>query len=157
MHQFKNKAHTTSNTQLPFVWGLLESSIDSLSCWMNSLPYTLLSCQMFSSRSKGFLQPSSASLLKDQEIMTLSWSTLLMFTESIFQTGSCTHGNMWTFGENLAHIVWDKLCKTHLWPVFPFVWPKDCLEVPHHSHLKVKAGKLWKKKLAIIENVQQEL
>lgn len=54
---------------LPLVWGLLESSIESFSCCMNSLPYTLLSCQMLSNRSKGFLQPSSASLFKDQKIV----------------------------------------------------------------------------------------
>lgn len=54
---------------LPLGGGLLESSIDSFSCCMNSPPYTLRSCQMFSNLSKGFLQPSSASLpRKDEKI-----------------------------------------------------------------------------------------
>lgn len=144
----------TSNMHLPFVWGLLESSIDSLSCWMNSLPYTLLSCQMFSNRSKGFLQPSSASLFKDREIITLQLiNTPYVFREHLpnWQLHPLHYVNIW---RESCSCCLRQTVQNILGPIFPFIWPKDGLEVSHHSHLKVRAEKLWKKKLAIIQNLQ---
>lgn len=53
--------------------------MESFSCCMNSLPYTLLSCQMLSNRSKGFLQPSSASLFKDQKTIRVQLKNISCF------------------------------------------------------------------------------
>lgn len=76
---------------LPLGGGLLESSIDSFSCCMNSPPYTLRSCQMFSNLSKGFLQPSSASLpRKDEKIYIYKLKFLFLIRTDLFKKTTTT-------------------------------------------------------------------
>lgn len=80
---------------LPLGGGLLESSIDSFSCCMNSPPYTLRSCQMFSNLSKGFLQPSSASLpRKDEKIYIYKLKFLFLIRTDLFKKTTTTTAKM---------------------------------------------------------------
>lgn len=142
---------------LPLVWGLLESSIESFSCCMNSLPYTLLSCQMLSNRSKGFLQPSSASLLKDQKIITVQlkniWSILREHLPSQ-HLHPRQYSNIWRdslslFKTNSVKHIGDQF--------FLSAGTKDCLKASHIPTPPQGQQQLSRKEPSISQNFQEQL